>query len=132
MALIETSAASPDAIDNTVSTTAPASSGTAAATIGASGIGSNRVAIVPAAHEKAEISSSIASTPETPPPPVPCATTSRATPPKPAASAADVRSDGRPAPVRPQASSGTNSGIVARNRAATPDGTCCSSRASSP
>ena len=132
MAVIETSAASPDASEITVRATAPASSGAAAAVSGASGIGSSRVEIVPAAQEKAESNSSTASPEDRLPSPAPCAATSSATPANPAASATEVRSEGRPAPVSPHASSGTKSGIVARNSAATPEGTCCSSRASSP
>ncbi len=54
---------------------------------------------------------------------MPCDATSSATPAKPATSAAARRRDGGEPPGSAHASSGTNSGIVARQSAAIPDGT---------
>ncbi len=84
---------------------------------------------MPAAHEKAASSSNAASVADRPPPLVFPATSS-ATPRNAANRASAVRDEGRPDPRKPQASSGTNSGMVARQSAETPDGTNCSSRAS--
>ncbi len=122
---------SPEASAISVRTTPPASSGIAAPIVGDRGTGTTRVATVPAAHESALPSSSTASA-GCRPPPVPWAATRSATPANPATSASDRRRDGGAPPGSAQPSNGTKSGIVARHRAAIPDGVRSSAYASTP